>query len=111
MTTIWPRSAALAITVLLLVGASSLPAAAGDWKSGQSRGADRGAVASASNAGANQKLGGIGLIIGLGILRNFIGNIARGGPGEGATPHISPTSDWKGQVNTNICNFKYICQK
>lgn len=31
-------------------------------------------------------------------------------PGEGSTPHISPTSDWKGQVNTNICNFKHVCQ-
>lgn len=34
----------------------------------------------------------------------------RGGAGEGATPHISPTDDWKGQVNTNICNFKHVCQ-
>ena len=110
MTTIWPRSAALAITVLLFFEASSLPAAAGDWKSGQRLEAGRGAVASASSTGANQGIGGIGLIIGLGILRDFIGNFARGGPGEGATPHISPTSDWKGQVNTNICNFQHACQ-
>jgi hypothetical protein len=34
----------------------------------------------------------------------------RGGPGEGATPHISPTTDWKGEVRTNICNFQHECK-
>ena len=43
-------------------------------------------------------------------LRDFVGNIPRGGPGEGSTPHIAPTSDWKGNVNTNVCNFQHVCK-
>jgi hypothetical protein len=34
----------------------------------------------------------------------------RGGPGEGSTPHVSPTVDWKGEVRTNICNFQHECK-
>jgi hypothetical protein len=98
-------------SVLILV-TSAPTASAGGWKNGLNRDSK---PESAASAGASQAqtngIGGGRLLLGFGRLRNFIGNIARGGPGEGATPHISPTSDWKGQVNTNICNFKYVCQK
>lgn len=106
------RAAVLAITALVSLATATSPVLAGRWKGGPDQGDNRereARVGVSSNRGIG--IGGGRLLFGLGVLRDFIGNIPRGGPGEGATPHISPTDDWKGQVNTNVCNFKYVCQK
>src|SRR5690349_1177535 len=95
------RATAFAMISIIALGTAISPVLAGGWKDGANRNAvhERGA-----NASSPQGIGiggGGGLILGRGflrgILREFIGNLARGGPGEGATPHISPTDDWKGQ--------------
>jgi hypothetical protein len=105
-------AAVLAIIALISLATVASPVLAGGWKGGPDRGANREREASSGASSAQSiGVGGGRLLFGLSILRDYIGNIARGGPGEGATPHISPTDDWKGQVNTNICNFKYVCQK
>lgn len=106
------RRAILPIAALVILSTASSPVIAGGWRGGPDSGAskERGAGAS-SSAGQGIGIGRGGILFGLAVLRDFIGNVARGGPGEGATPHISPTDDWKGQVNTNVCNFKYVCQK
>ena len=115
------RDLALAITIVASLSVSAIQADAGGFKNGANRGgfhesAARAAEADAGPAGglASNSIDSNGLIgrglLALGLLRDLVGNIPRGGPGEGSTPHISPTKDWKGQVNTNICNFQYVCQ-
>lgn len=102
----------LAIALLAILGAAYSPALANGWKNGPDRAVSREPAARSriSTAPGIANVGGGRLIFGLAVLRDLVGNIARGGPGEGATPHISPTNDWKGQVNTNICNFRHVCQ-
>jgi len=97
---------------LVILAAASAPALANGLNNGRDRAVGHGPAArsSMSIAPGIGTVGGGRLIFGLAVLRDLVGNIARGGPGEGATPHVSPTSDWKGRVNTNICNFQHICQ-
>lgn len=106
------RIAKFAVISLVTLAAASSAALANAWKDGRDRavGHEPPARSSLSTAPGIGNVGGGRLIFGLAVLRDLVGNIARGGPGEGATPHVSPTSDWKGRVNTNICNFQHICK-
>jgi hypothetical protein len=105
------RGETLVIACLIALATWTIPAVAGaNSKGGLEAGVGAtGAIrGSGVNLGPGPRIGG-GLIV-IGILRNALGNLSRGGPGEGASAHISPTENWKGVVRTNICNFRYTCQ-